>query len=345
MLKRLSPREQIGILLDQYSAAIRDTFLLAVSDIRSKITLAVIVDRLEKHDIQGAIEALNIERSAFNPVLDQIATAYNAGGNAAVEGMPALRDPDGHRLIIRFDVRNLRAEAWLRQHSADLVTNIMADQRQAIQTAFSEGLSVGANPRQTALNVVGRINRVTGRRDGGVIGITSQQAQFVATARQELLSGDPVQLRNYLGRVRRDKRFDAVVRKAVEDAKPLNAETVARITGRYSDSLLQLRGEMIGRTETMTALNVAKDEAMQQAIDGGKVAAATVTSIWHSAHDDRVRHTHQVLDGETVPFGGTFHSPSGAMLRFPGDPRAPTAEIVGCRCWLEHKIDFLAGLR
>jgi hypothetical protein len=39
MLKRLSQREQIGILLDQYSAAIREAFMLVIPDIRSKITL------------------------------------------------------------------------------------------------------------------------------------------------------------------------------------------------------------------------------------------------------------------------------------------------------------------
>lgn len=345
MLKRLSEREIIAQLLDQYEAAIRDAFLSAIADIRSKITLRLVVERLEKRDIGGAIDALNIERSAFNPVLDQIATAFNAGGTAAVDAMPSLRQPDGARVVFRFDSRNLRAEAYLRQHSADLVTNIVADQRQALQAAFGDGLSVGANPKQTALNVVGRLNRISGRREGGVIGITAQQEQFVSAARQELASGDPAALGNYLARARRDKRFDATVRAAIKAEKPLPADAVAKITGRYSDRLLQLRGETIGRTETMTALNVSKHEAMQQAIDGGKVQGNAVTSVWHTILDGRERETHAVLNGQVVPFGGLFRSPSGASLRFPGDPEAPAAETVNCRCWCEMKVDFLSGIR
>lgn len=345
MLKRLSQREQIANLLDQYSLAIQQAFLNAIADIRSKITLSPIITRLEKGDINGAIDALHIERSAFNNVLDQIGTAYNAGGAATIDNMPSLREPDGARLVIRFDARNTRAEDWLRQHSSDLVTNIVADQKEAILVALNEGLQAGRNPRSTALDIVGRINRVTGNREGGIVGLSSPQERYVAAARAELASGDPAQMANYLTRVRRDKRFDATVRAAIEAEKPVSTDTLAKIIGRYADRLLELRGETIGRTETLTALNAASTEAMQQAIDGGKVQQQVVTSIWHSAHDDRVRDTHRAMDGQKQAFGQPFHSPSGAVLRFPGDPSAPVSETANCRCYVEHKVDFLAGLK
>ncbi|HEU5019683.1 MAG TPA: head morphogenesis protein [Pseudolabrys sp.] len=345
MLRRLTEREQISILLDQYSLTIRQAFLDAIADIRSRITLGLIVERLEKGDIAGAIDAIHLERSAFNKVLDQIAAAFNAGGTAAVEALPILRDPSGHRLVIRFDARNIEAENWLREHSSTLVTRIVDDQREAIRTSMAEGLGQGQNPRSTALNVVGRVNRITGRREGGVIGLSTPQERYVASARQELLSGDPEAMRNYLGRGRRDKRFDKTVEKAISEGRAVPADMVAKITGRYSDRLLELRGEMLARSETMTALNVAKSEAMDQAIASGKIDIATVTDVWHSAGDDRVRHTHRALNGQSVPHGQGFRSPSGAFLRFPGDPEAPTSEIVGCRCWLEHKIDFLKGIQ
>lgn len=39
--------------------------------------------------------------------------------------MPTLRDPKG--IAIRWDGRNLVAEEWLREHSATLVSSIIAD--------------------------------------------------------------------------------------------------------------------------------------------------------------------------------------------------------------------------
>lgn len=97
--------------------------------------------------------------------------------------------------------------------------------------------------------------------------------------RAELVSGDPTLIANYFTRVRRDKRFDAAIQAAIDAGKPIPADTVAKITGRYADRLLELRGETVGRTETLTALNSASTEAMQQAIDGGNVQQQVVTSV------------------------------------------------------------------
>ena len=130
---------------------------------------------------------------------------------------------EGHRVLFRFGVRNPEAEQWLREHSAQLVTRIVDDQRLAIRTAMTEGLARGDNPRVSALDIVGRVNRVTGRREGGVIGITAAQERYVASARAEVLSGDPEQLRHYLTRERRDKRFDAIVKRALARRMPVAA--------------------------------------------------------------------------------------------------------------------------
>ena len=119
---------------------------------------------------------------------------------------------------------------------------------------------------------------------------------------------------------------------------------ITRMTGRYSDRLLLLRGETIARTETMGALNQGQIETMQQAIDKGIVNADVVVKVWRSSNDEDVRYSHSVLHGQSVGINETFVSPSGALLRFPGDPQAPVSEIANCRCWLETKIDFFADL-
>ncbi|PSH58758.1 head morphogenesis protein [Phyllobacterium endophyticum] len=331
-------------LLDKYDTALAKAFFKGLDAIKSDVTLRIVVERLERGDIPGAVAAIQVEREAFSGLEMVLAEAYNAGGISLVENLPRLKDPEGNRVIFRFGVRDYASEAFLRDHSAELVTRIVEDQKVAIRQALETGLSEGRNPRSTALDVIGRINRASGKREGGILGLTSSQERFVASAREELLSGDPKLLRHYLSRQRRDKRFDKTIAKAIREEKPLTAETVTRMVGRYSDRLLELRGEMLARTETMIALGTSRDNAMRQQIDNGKVGASDVKKIWRSAGDGRVRHTHRVLNGKAVEIDGVFHSASGAVLRYPGDPQAPASEISGCRCHMEYKVDYLASV-
>ena len=340
-------RRKIDSLLNEYEPIIRNAFLLSIIDIRSLITLKLLVERLERHDINGALDALNLERAAFSRVENAIATAYNAGGTAMTGNMPILRDINGARVVVRFDARNLRAEGWLRSHSSGLVTRIIDDQRAGIRAALETGLSQGQNPNRVALDIVGRINRATGKREGGLIGLTAPQSEYVAAARAELLSGDPAPLRNYLARGRRDKRFDRAVLRALKDGTPLDAATIDQIIGRYSDRLLELRGRMLARTETLTSIHAAKYEGFRQGLEKTNYPPEAVTRVWRSASDSKVRHTHAAMNGQEVQGLDTpFQSPSGAMLRYPGDTGlgAGADEVAGCRCDDDLRIDFSWGV-
>ncbi|WP_062233200.1 phage minor head protein [Aureimonas sp. N4] len=336
-------REKIEALLATYDERVRDAFLECLDDVRSAIVLKIVIERLEKGDIQGAIDAMQIEADAYAPLERAIAEAYDAGGQGAVSDLPRVTDPNGHRVVWRFGIRNPAAEAALREHSSNLVARIVEDQKQAIRIALEEGLAAGQNPRATALEVVGRINRATGKREGGIIGLTAPQERYVATARADLLSGDPERLKHYLTLERRDKRFDRSVTAAIRAGKPVDAQIVAAATGRYSDRLLALRGELIARTETMTAIGRAREDAMRQQIAAGKIESQDVTKVWHSAGDKRVRDTHRLLNGRSAELDGVFHSSSGAVLRYPGDPKSPASEIIGCRCWMEYRVDYVGA--
>lgn len=92
MAKPSELRRKIDALLDEHTPLIRDAFLLSIADIRSQITLKLVVEALERRDIGGALDALNRERAAFNRVENAIAQAYNAGGTAMTGNMPTLRD-------------------------------------------------------------------------------------------------------------------------------------------------------------------------------------------------------------------------------------------------------------
>jgi len=320
-------------------------FFDAINEITSQAELGRIADRLERGDVQGVFEALHLDPAAYRGLERVLEDTYAAGGLATVGGFPLLKSGSGGRVVVRFDVRNLRAESWLRNHSSTLITRIMEDQRAAIRAALASALGAGTNPRTAALDLVGRVNRITGRREGGLLGLTSSQERYVQTAREQLLSGDPVRLRDYLTRVRRDKRFDRTVLKAIAEGKPLPADTVSKMIGRYADSLLQLRGETIARTETLASLHAAQDEAFRQAVDTGAIAASDVRRAWHSAGDKRVRDTHAELNGESVGLNEPFVTSTGVQLMYPCDPAAPIEETANCRCYVENRIDFLANIR
>lgn len=339
MLKRLSQQDRLAILIAEFEPMIRQAFFKAIADIRSKVTLRLVVEAMERGDLAAALDALHIEREAFGGLETAIADSFNAGGIMSAEDMN-LREPDGSRVVFRFGVRNPEAEAWLREHSATLVTRIVDEQRENIRGALAAGLSRGDNPTRTALDIVGRVSRPSGTRQGGVIGLSGPHLAAVEKARQALSSGDVDGMRAYLSLERRDKRFDASIRKAIAEGKPLSRDAVARITGRLSDSYLKLRGDTIARTETLTALNGSRDQAWRQAIASGKVDGRFVMKTWRATPDRRTRHTHAVLSGKAAPFDGVFQSVSGAVLRFPGDPSAPASEHVGCRCTMEVKVDY-----
>ncbi len=323
---------------------LRAAFMEAIDDIRSNIVLLRIVERLERQDIAGAIRALNLDEAAFRPLEEAIRQAFNGGGVAAVEQMPVLRDPEGHQIVVRWDARNLAAENWMRDHSATLVTNIVEDQKVAIRSALEEGLSRGDNPTKTALQVAGRVNRVTGKREGGIVGLTAQQTAYIASARQELAEADPEGIRNYLQRGRRDKRFDRTVLKALKEGKPLPAETVDRIVTRYADGLLKLRADTIALNETFEALATAKEIAFRLQIDKGRVQAQAVTKTWRRSPSEHPRLQHTAMHGQTVQFDQPFIAPDGTPIPYPHASGVPARHTLGCRCFAEYKIDFVAEL-
>lgn len=344
MLVRLTPRERFEILVGQFEPVIRKAFIEAIDDFTSNIVLRRIVERLERGDINGAISAMNLDPAAFRPLDEALRGAFNGGGVATVDAMPTFRDPNGHRIVLRWDARNLAAEQWLQDHSAQLVTGIAQDQTFAIRTALETGLARGDNPTKMAGAVVGRVSAVTGKREGGLIGLTTVQGEYVARARQELHSGEPDQLRNYLSRSRRDKRFDRTVLAAIDAGKPVSAALVDRIAGRYADSLLKLRADTIGLHETFAALGASKDIAFRQQIEKGSLRADAVTKGWKHTPQKHGREQHETMQGQVVPFDHPFTAPDGTAIAYPHAPGVPARHTLGCKCFAEYKIDFVAQL-
>jgi HK97 family phage portal protein len=84
------------------------------------------------------------------------------------------------------------------------------------------------------------------------------------------------------------------------------------------------RAERIARTETTAALNMGYEESLK--------ATGVRRKMWVTAHDERVRESHQQMEGEIVDLDDYFVLPSGARLRFPCDPEGQPEEVINCRC-------------
>ncbi|OEZ02317.1 MULTISPECIES: phage minor head protein [Stenotrophomonas] len=355
-MDNLTPRE-LEMLARRLEPAIRRAFEQAIAGVHSQAQLETLADLLRAGQVDAVLEALGFDTEIFSPLAESVRQAFVAGGDAGIKELPKLSlrqqvrggyNPNNPTpaLRFRFDMRNRGAEAWLQENSSRLVTGIVEDQRQLVRQQLVRGMAAGQNPRQTALELVGRVGE-TGRRSGGVVGLTAQQAQFVANVREQLASGDPGQMAGYFDRKRRDKRLDGIVSRAIKAGKPVSEVDIDKIAGRYADRLLALRGENIARTESLTALNAGRDEAYRQQIEAGRLAPENVTCGWDATGDARTRASHRAMNGQKRRFGEPFQTPSGSLLRFPGDTSlgAPAEETIGCRCTKTYRLDMAAEVK
>ena len=330
MAKRPSQKRLFRELAARYGQEVALAFMAAVRDITRQVEVQKLILALDRRDLDAAMQALHIDRAAFQPLEAKLVEAFIAGGQGAVASMPAAVS-----IGFRFDPGNQRAAAIIREMAGTLITRLTQGEIDQARAFLADGMARGAGPRSVALDLVGRISRATGQRTGGLIGLSGPYRDYVATARAELVSTDPALLRNYLTRNQRDRRYDRAVARAIETGKPVPPETARTAVNRYSARLVRLRGEVIARTEGLPAIRAAKHEAYQQLADDGRIDAMDIVRGWSTNEDGRQRDTHDAMNGQEVRgLDMPFASPSGAHFKYPGDASlgAPLKELAACRC-------------
>jgi hypothetical protein len=321
----LSQREQRALyerLIETAGKDIADAFLDAVQRVGNAVNIAQLADAIERGDLRELEMLLRFDQGALFPLTEAMRSAYVEGGLAAARMVGGA---------FAFNGRHLRAEAFMRAQGGDLVTRIDNEQREMLRSVMDQRLVSGEGGAETARRIVGRVNRATGQREGGFIGLTAQQTQWAQSAERELQNLDTA----YFTRERRDRRYDKLVRKAIADGKPLAKADIDRIAGRYRARLLQQRGEVIARTEAHKATSAGQWEAFEQLSDSGQM----VTKKWIHGFSREPRLDHVAL-GLAPPrrFNDPFVMGDGTLLRFPHDPNAPADHVIGCKCSVFYRL-------
>jgi hypothetical protein len=84
------------------------------------------------------------------------------------------------------------------------------------------------------------------------------------------------------------------------------------------------------RTTVTSAQNKGRVDMMRHARSKDVIAQKG----WSAARDNRVRHSHEMLDGEFVDEDEPFSN----GLMYPGDPSGEPEEVYNCRCSLIYKV-------
>lgn len=101
------------------------------------------------------------------------------------------------------------------------------------------------------------------------------------------------------------------------------------------------RTEAFYRTASPELVARLAEACAVSTINGAAEAAAEsagpdVVRTWITRGDTRVRPAHRTLQGTTLP-AGTPYTADGFPLRYPGDPFAPIALTINCRCRLHYQ--------
>jgi hypothetical protein len=215
-------------ILEALEPEFQERFVESIYSFGSAAQFTALMDAVRTGSMTGVLGRLGYLPDYFWEVQDVVELAYGQAGQQVTENAaqafaeyaanPQLPDrvPDmAPAAVVSFDARNPRAEQYLAERSSTLITSIENETRDNVRMALTQSMTEGRSPRTTALDLVGRINRRTGMREGGMIGLTPAQNQWANNVRTELNSDTISGLNSYLSRELRDPRFDTAVENRV----------------------------------------------------------------------------------------------------------------------------------
>lgn len=323
--------------IEKLSPGLASEFLTAVHNIRMSITLRALTMGVGRGSDE-IIRMLRLDDESFASLLLKRGDLFQSGAVDQVRDLMLTAPKAYRRRSYTFDRNKQNAVEILRRDGAMMVREVVEGTKEAIRLVMLDGVENRRTPKQIALDLAGRLNRATGRREGGIIGLTARQAQYVMSVREKLENLDM----DYFKHTKRFKASDSVVRRHMKEGKPIPKADIERLVRRYADGLLKYRAETIAATETKSAYEMGRFEGFEQMVDTLGVPSRALKLAWIALPGDKTRDSHCHLHGRTVVPGAPFTTIHGNRMRFPGDTAygAGPEDRINCRCTFELKVDW-----
>jgi hypothetical protein len=330
-----SQKRQIEALLAVHEPLIRDAFLLAVENAHQSVDFAALVNAIRFGDIPQAVEILRIDQISLFPMQEAVRAAFISAGLA-------VHDPIALAGGFGFNGRHVVAERIIAETGARLVSQVGSPGVEPIRAIIFAGQEQGIGAQKIARQLAGTINKATGKREGGILGLDAPRANRAIRVREIL--ADPARIGDYFlpnGDPRfksTDRRMDAMVRKAISEGRALSAADVERIARAHEARLLKARAQTIALNESFTATSAGRYEAFRQMLESG--AVEKIDKTWSHNTLKNPRHDHIALDGVTLLLNEPFVMDDGARMQHPHDPAGGAHHSIGCRCVVVYKPQF-----
>lgn len=317
-------------IYDEYDGKVADAIISAIEGIKDRAVLRDIERAIEDGDFDQVAEILEINEKTFSEYAALFLLAFGASSQA-IKSMANYR-----KMFAKIDIQfgggiNFPGGYDMLSKSLD---DIKRKNKEQIIQFITNGLNAGDGPYEVARQLAGRYDPKTGKRVGGVIGLSEDLLNTYMRAKANLST--PEGLREFLRLGSRDKRLDAMIKRAIAANRGLNKTEAQKVLARLYGKLLLIRAKRIARTEmSNVALGAGYYAVLEGAIKSGKLE--TTFKQWRDVGDRNVRHSHKTLGGTIVRIDQPFLSRGGLML-YPSDRSlgASASEVVNCRCYIQY---------
>jgi SPP1 gp7 family putative phage head morphogenesis protein len=289
-------------------AAMARVLVNAIREATDKIKvdeLARILGRLDADTLDKLLRSITVRGDAAK-IESQILNLIDLGGKDAIKGLQAIApalalpaflpsevkianpgamanmdftkipnwarvNPEPIAFSLSFNRTNPNSLAYAARRAGELVVSIDNLTREAIRKIIIDSFNEQIDVRRTAVRIK------------NIIGLHPKWADAV--------------------RKFENRELDRLIKAGISEAKAI--ERAQKSASAYADRLKGARAKTIARTEIQIAQNEGRMEGYRQAEEAGYIDPATM-KMWITAPDERTCEICAPLDGEVVPWLGTF---------------------------------------
>ena len=330
-------------LYERSRGRIRQAFIDAVYQLRGSVKITEFEKLIREGHIEAAVEMLKIDKKFIAGIKEEIAIAYRVHGDLAIKQTHPPRELyEGRAGAFRNPHNNPTAQQYIRDRGVLLLKDIVGPQRELARAVIRQGLQNNLDPKTIATQLCGTWDKKLKRRVNGFLGLTKAQENWITNAHREMSSTSKADLRRYLTRKLRDKRYDSAVRKAIATGKPVPQHLLDNALARYRGRALHYRANTVARTEALIAMSHGRQAALEAMVDQGAVKdAKNITREWISVLGPTTRDDHSAAYGQRTSLHGTFNV-GGESCKYPGDSSLSAKQVVNCRCYIRDHVDWNA---